>query len=171
MAEEKIAKAAMDRMRKLLEVYIEVDEKRAAIVHEMLNVMDGKPTVAARLKAFIAAWQRIRAPRYREPYVINAKIDIPQIKRLLTHFTDEQLEIRILNYLRDSDPFYARAKHPISLFSSKINEMGPPPAEDVDFDLESEEPSRPPGCLCTPACRDMASHTHKKVRELREIRE
>lgn len=110
---------------------------------------DRRTNDGTRLRAFIAWW----CERYRElrrcSYHVQAKKDIPNVRRLLETYGDEQLRAMALVLLTDTaDPFIARSERGIGILSVKASWLAGKCAEAA----ERAKPRLVPGCSHEPRC-------------------
>lgn len=163
--------ATVAKAVKLLELAYQKFTEGDELLAEARALLEGQPGIGEKLKAleraFDAAWCARYAPGQSGRYVWQYVKDRPQMKRLLKSLSVEALEERMLNYIRDEDAFYLKARHSFGLFVSSINRWAP--AGDAP-DLELQDPgARPYGCVHRPACQSDAAHTARLNRELREL--
>lgn len=163
--------ATVAKAVKLLELAYQKFSEGDELLAEARALLEGQPGIGDKLKAveraFDAAWCARYAPGQHGRYVWQYVKDRPQMKRLLKSLTVEQLEERMLNYIRDEDAFYIKARHSFGLFVSSINRWaseGDAPAE-----MQLEPGARPFACVHVPACKSDAEHTARRNRELREL--
>lgn len=154
------------KLQKLLPLAIELHEKLGATLREMEDLAGGGAGVAAKLKQVEFAWQTAWSARYHTDYVFNFARDRGHWKRLLHihRFTPEDLQVRILNYIRNDDPFYAGKRHPFNIFVASINAHTG--AADAPEELTLEAPTVS-DCRHSPRCRSDQEHTRKKLEEMR----
>ena len=150
-------------LKKLLTKWQELYEQFGMILAEQDNLLGGGVEISTKLHQLEASWQTAWASRYHGEYVFAYLRDRPQWKKLLKSFTVEALQIRILGYIRDGDPFYVQRRHPLNLFILNVNKYAP---EDHfgTFDLESPVTT---DCKHLPRCSSDAQHTKRRAAELR----
>lgn len=158
-------KTRLARIGKLVEVLRDLQAKTYEVTEEMQRLLAGEAGIGDRLKQVETAWRAAWSSRYHGDYVFTFAKDRPQIKRLLKTFTAEDLQVRMLNYIRNDDRYFVERRHPFGLFVSTINQHAP--AGDPDFGLEAADEFRPIGCKHEPPCRNDQQHTQKRMSELR----
>ena len=116
------------KLAKLMDVLIDLDEKRAAVMAEMVTLLNGGDGIGARLKKIEAHFSACREERYPGigVYEFNYKADRPHLKRWLQHHADEEIMARMYRYVHDGNPFHEKNKHPFSLFVRGFNTYGAP---------------------------------------------
>lgn len=128
-----MADATKATLVKLLELKAELMEKVGAIDAEIKALICGEDGIGKKLKACEAFFSDCRAERYPEagPYQFNFKEDRPHLKRWLQDFTVGEIQARMFTYLRDTDDFVVRNKHPFRLFVRGFNSyVGLPKSDD-----------------------------------------
>lgn len=142
MADE--ARATIAKLAKLHEALLELRLKEQAIVDEMGNLLRGGPGIGALLKRLEAHYSECWQVRYRGPYAFTWTKDRPQMKRLIGLVGVEELENRMLRYLRNDDPFFVRTRHSFGAFVTSVNQHATPesaPALDLAGDLADTDPA------------------------------
>lgn len=123
----------LERVEKLLESLRDVQAREFEIVEELQRVVSGERSLSTRavdvLKVFGAAW----AARYGAKWQHGGAKDGALAKRLVKELDDEDISHRIERYLRDATPFYARERHPFSLFCSQVNRFASIGVETLDL--------------------------------------
>jgi hypothetical protein len=145
MADE--AKATLEKLRKLQEKLIEVQDQERAIVEEMGNLLSGGPGIGAILKRLESHFSECWQVRYRAPYAFQFAKDVPQLKRLIKLIGVEELERRMLRYLRNDEAFFLKARHSFGAFVSSVNQHTDPDRSqervgDLDLSNEADQTSR-----------------------------
>jgi hypothetical protein len=162
----------LEQIRKLLALAQDLHEKEGEVLAEVTTLLEGGASIGTKLKAveraFDAAWCARYAPGQSGRYVWQYVKDVPQIKRLLKILSLEAITERALNYLRDDDPFFTKARHPFGFFVSSINRFAPAADAPPEMQLAGGD-ARPYACVHTPACRNDAEHTRRRMSELRAI--
>ena len=152
------------RLSKLLEVLKEQHGKTGALIEEINEVLGGGVGIAAKIREFDSAWTMLWQGRYHSAYQFNRTKDMPHVKRLIKAMGVEELVQRATNYLRNDDPFYAKARHSFGVFVASVNSHVGMPAPRQDFELASAT-----DCKHTPPCRSDAEHTGRKSAEMRAV--
>lgn len=137
MADE--AKAAT--LKKLIALQTklgELTEQQQAIVEEMGNLLAGGPGIGAILKQVEGHFSKCWRVRYASDYAFAFAKDVPQLKRLIRILGVEELERRMLNYCRNADPYFVKARHSFGLFVTTINQHADVQAESAGGSLELE---------------------------------
>lgn len=124
MADE--AKTTLVKIKALQEKLAEIQEQERAIVAEMGHLLAGGPGIGALLKRLEAHFSECWQVRYRAPYVFTYSKDRPQLKRLIGSIGVDELEHRMLRYLRNEDPFFMKARHAFGAFVSSVNQHTDP---------------------------------------------
>lgn len=152
-----LAKSLVERLRQL---QAQTDE----VVEELTKIMAGDVAIGDQLMKdfeshFSMLWQNV----YVSTFVWQYARDRPHTKRLLKLLGVEELKSRACNYLRDPDPFYAKARHPFGLFITNINRFATQ-SNTTDFELAA-----PPVADCAhhPRCRSDQEHTTRQLADLR----
>lgn len=158
-------KAILKKCEKLLERLRELQAQTYAITEELLEVTGGRVTISDKLKQLEAMFSTCWQARYGSPYVWQYVKDRPQLKRLLGKLELTAIEQRMVNYLRDDDPFLGRARHGFGLFVSQINRYAPENGGDVDLQLEAPVVD----CRHTPTCSSDQEHTRKRMADMRQV--
>jgi hypothetical protein len=135
------------------------------IQEEMARILGGAAGIGATLKrlqeAFDAAWCHRYAPGQTKAYVWQWAKDTTLFKRLLKNLAPEEIERRMINYLKSEDPFFAKNRHTFGLFVSSVNQF-------ADFDRTLHEELPPPaGCTHLPPCRSDQEHTRRRSEDMR----
>lgn len=174
-ADAKAARQALEKIRRLhtlrLTLIAEYHEKLEAIDGEVDAILGGKPTIGLLLKrlyeAFDAAWCVRYAPGGKNQYRWNFVHDTPQLKKLLKQFGVEELELRMIAYVKDGEAFYAKERHPFSLFVRNINRFIGEGRDAAEIELSTglelcirEGKHQPP-------CKSDQEHTKKRAQEMR----
>lgn len=139
----------------------ELMAKATDIFQEIDTLCDGGATIGDQLKAFQRTWQTAWGARYGGTYLFTFSKDVPAMKRLLKAVRSDDLHARVVTYLSDNDPFYAKARHSFHLFAMNPNRW----AKDLGDLPETLLP--PVGCTHTPACRSDQEHTRRRQSEMR----
>jgi len=156
--------ARCKKLTTLLTVQRELLEKLAACTAEMDDLCGGGVGIGAKLKDLGAAWQEAWGARYKADYVVSNYGEYNRHwKTLLKTLSVEEIKVRILNYIKASDPFYTRAQHDLRIFVRNINSFAP--VTDAGFDLADEAPAV--GCKHTPRCKSDVEHTQRRSAEMR----
>lgn len=124
------------KVRNLITRFRELHDQQQAILEELDTLLAGGPGIGEVLKRIQAHYSDAWRVRYRSPYSFQFQKDVPHMKRLIKQLGVEELEMRIVSYLRNGDPYYVRARHPFGLFVSTINQHAS--AGDAGGELELE---------------------------------
>lgn len=152
----------LKKVEALLSLLKDNHDKSAAIIEEVNQLLGGGVGIAAQIKDVQHAFHEAWTHRYRGQYVWRHAVDIPHIKRLIKMLGVEEVKTRVVNYLRNEDPFIGRSRHPFGLFVSGINSYA---NEGPGGELELESPAV--GCSHVPPCKSDSDHTRRKSAELR----
>lgn len=166
MAEgEKLPKGTAEKLRKLLAALGELRERETAILWEIDTLMGGGVGVGALLRQAEQTFGRAWSARYSgAQYVWQYAKDRAQMKRLLGSMPIEELERRIVRYLRTEDPFFTKARHSFGLFVTTVNQhASAATVSALELDPENEAPD----CKHTPRCQDDAEHTRRRMSDMR----
>lgn len=151
----------LDRASKLLEKARELHAAQFDVLEEARKILAGEQAIGDQLRAlsdyYVAAWEN----RYGSRYAWQGVKDSSQAKRLLKLFTLEDLEARILRWMKDNEAFYTRARHPFALFASNVNRYAPEPAGELDLEAPAVD------CHHIPRCSSDQVHTRKQLEERR----
>ena len=113
------------RLVKLLAVQKDLIEKLQAVTQELDDLLGGKAGTADLLKRLEAHFDQVWCVRYATGqhgrYVWAYAKDRPQMKRLIKTLGVEEIERRMIAYLKNDDSFYVKARHPFGLFVASIN--------------------------------------------------
>lgn len=137
-----------------------------ATLKELETILGGGITIGKKIKALELLWKTAWSSRYHTDYTFNYRVEGPHLKFLAQNFTQEDLQVRALNYIRNDDKFYADRRHPFTLFRSQINAFAP---AGTSPDLQLEAPTVG-DCKHEPRCKSDQEHTRRKMAEAREIR-
>lgn len=158
-------KATKAKLLKLTEALRVRQTECVDLADEITRLLHGEAGIGEKLKAvevaFALAWSERYAPGNPNAYQWQYAQDRSQLKRLLKSLAVEELTRRLHEYIRDSDPFYLKARHPFRLFVSGINRYAPASTSD----LELEAP--PADCRHTPKCSTDEHCTRKRSAEMR----
>lgn len=124
MADE--AKATLGKLKTLQAKLLEVQEQERAIVEEMGNLLAGGPGIGEILKRLESHFSECWKVRYRGAYAFNFAKDVPQLKRLIRLVGVEELERRMLRYLKNDEAFFLKARHSFGAFVSSVNQHTDP---------------------------------------------
>ena len=159
---------AMDIQPKLIKLFTalrEIREKETLILEEIDNVLGGGVGVGELLKRLERHYSELWTVRYRSPYTWRYPVDRPNLKRLIKLLGVEEIERRMIVYVKDGDPYLVKARHPFGLFVSNVNTYAAAPVD--DFTLAGGAAPTVADCKHAPACRDDQEHTRRKMAELR----
>lgn len=154
--------ARLEKCAKLLTAAKDLHDKMSDVLVEMDAILGGGVGIGAKLQQVEIAWQAAWSSRYHGDYVFQFQKDRPQWKRLLKTFTPADLQVRILGYIQDDDPFYVQRRHPLGIFWQAVNKYAP--VNGSGFDLEAPTVA---DCHHQPRCRSDQDHTRKKQAEMR----
>jgi hypothetical protein len=167
-AENTRLRTTLARVQKVLEVSRDLNSKQTDLLEELDNLLGGRASIGDKLKAleaaFDAAWCERYAPGTTGRYVWNYAQDRSNSKRLLKSIEVEDLAARALRFVRSDDPFFVKARHGFSLFVRTVNQWAPEAAAPEDLELDSPTVG---DCKHTPRCKDDATHTRRKVADMR----
>lgn len=157
----------LEKLKRLFDAEDALDadyfEKKDLLRQERRTLVGGGAGIGALLtrleKHFSDTWR----VRYGAAYIWNYSVDRAHWKRMLKTLRVEDLELRTINYLKNADDFYVKAKHSFAIFVRSINELAGE-ATSGDLTLDAAGPA---GCLHLPRCKTDAVHTTKINRELR----
>lgn len=125
-------KKTLERLGRLFVALRENQAKEYELLEEMQALLNGHAGVGDTLKqlyaAFDVAWCARYSPGEQNRYVWVYARDTPGLKRLLKSLPVEEIERRMLAYLRNDDPYYVRARHPFPVFLASINSHTAPAA-------------------------------------------
>lgn len=165
MADE--AKKTLEKLRKLYEAQRAATtayrEKMDAIAHEVETLLNGGAGVGELLKRLETHYQTVWQARYPGAYMWDWKVDRPNWKRLIQKLSVEELEHRVIAYLRDSDDYYIRARHPFLLFVKNINRFA---SEEHAASFMLDAPTVA-DCKHQPPCVSDQEHTRLKMSEMK----
>lgn len=126
---------------------LEIQEQERAIVDEIGKLLAGGPGVGAVLKRLEGHFSECWKVRYRAPYVFTYAKDVPQLKRLIRTLEVEEIERRMLEFLRRDDAFYLKARHSFGVFVHSVNDLAAVDkrhevAQNLDLQNEAAETDR-----------------------------
>lgn len=143
------------KLLRLLDVSQEQIENLVAVHAEMRALITGEEGIGDKLKRLGRHYSDTWETRYGTPYVFAYVKDTPQWKRLLRSMTVEELEARVVSFIRSDDQFYVKTRHSFGVFVKAINSLAGVPA-----------PTFAPGCAHEPRCADAAVCTQRKHYEV-----
>ena len=143
------------KILRLLDVAQELAEKQAAIDAEIRALITGDEGVNAKVKRLFKTFSETWESRYGTPYVPDYKKDTNQWKRLLRLMSVDEIEARVLSFIRSDDKFYLQTSHKFGVFLVSINSLAGRPA-----------PTFAAGCAHQPRCADAAVCTARKHYEV-----
>lgn len=143
------------KLLKLLDARQELSEKMAAIDAEMRALVTGDEGIGDKLKRLCRHYSEAWETRYGTPYVFAFAKDMPQWKRLLRSMSADEIDARILSFIKSDDKFYLQTRHAFGVFVKSINSLAGLPA-----------PTFAAGCAHEPRCADAAVCTNRKYLEL-----
>jgi hypothetical protein len=159
MAAKQLNVAAIQKLFALLKQRHDED---GALLEELERLIGGGPGIGELMKGRYAAWNEAWSLTHSGTYVFNFTVDAPQMKRLIRELGVEELDARMVNYMRDRDEWLMRNKHPFGAFVKQNNRYATsqqewPPAAVVP----------PTGCKHQPPCRSDQAHTKRLNAEVR----
>lgn len=132
-------KVDVGKVRKLLGELRELHDKAQAIHDEIDRLLGGGVGIGPQLKVAYVKWIELHATRYPGQYVFVYQKDAPQMKRLILALGLDELLLRMGNYIRDSDPYLTKARHPFGLFVVGVNRYAQAgPVGELELAAESE---------------------------------
>ena len=167
-----VTKQLLERLRKLHELQTELHRKyiddMGAIAREVETLMGGGLGIADVLKRlekhYDATWCVRYAPGQTGRYVWNYGKDRAQWKRLISLLGVEELELRVVNYLRDGDDYYVKSRHPFALFITNVNRFASSSTSTPALELEAPVVA---DCKHKPPCKSDQEHTRRRVDEMK----
>lgn len=154
---------------KLLDALDEVHRQQRALIDELRRTIGGGVPMGQLLKQSEKRFADLWSGRYPGEYVWSWAKDRPQMKRLITKLGLEELDRRMVNYLRSSDDFFKARRHPFGLFVSTINQhaaKGVEPADDLTL-AGGDENGAVADCKHAPPCKSDTEHTRRRNAEMR----
>lgn len=145
------------KILRLLDVSRELAEKQAAVEAEIRSLITGEDGIGVKLKHLCRHYSETWETRYGTPYVFAFAKDTPQWKRLLRSMSVDEIDARILSFIRSDEKFYLQTRHPFAVFVKNINSLA---------GLPSEWKPIATGCVHAPPCTDGAACTARKYTEL-----
>lgn len=145
------------KLLRLLDVAQELEEKLVAVRAEMRALITGEDGIGVKLKHLCRHYSETWETRYGTPYVFAFTKDMPQWKRLLRSMSVEELEARVVSFIRSDDKFYIQTRHAFGVFVKSINSLAGLPARGATAVV---------GCGHEPTCADGAACTARKYSEL-----
>ena len=129
----------LDVLAKLIAKLGELRAQETEILEEVDRLLKGHAGIGELLKRLYAHFDRVWSVRYSSGqtkyYVWSYAKDASQMKRLIKMLGVEEIERRMIAYLKNDDPFFVRARHSFGLFVSTINSHAESP-ETATADLE-----------------------------------
>jgi hypothetical protein len=162
--EEATASAKLRQLKPLIEEFRAQQAKSYETLEEIMQIISGDVSTHEQLTRLQKAWQEVWSTRYRSRFDWKHTIDTPQAKRLLKLLTLEELEARMLRYIKNDDPFFRKVGHNFLIFARDINQFA---VESTEFTLRDSE--APIGCTHTPLCKTDTEHTQRLNAERRNI--
>ncbi len=139
-----LTKAQIETLGKLMATQRDYLDKLNAIAGEIETIMGGGVGIAMLLKRLEAHYDTCWSVRYshgqRSYYVWAYVKDRPQMKRLIKMLGVEEIERRMIAYLKNDDPFFVKARHSFGLFVSTVNQhtAESPAAAAADLELSDD---------------------------------
>lgn len=160
---EALTATQLGKVTKLLETQQDLIAKLHDCTREIDNILGGKASIGEILKrlerAFDAAWCARYARGASGRYVWNYTQDRAQWKRLVKSIDVDDLERRIVRYIRNDDQFYVKERHPFRFFAHSVNQWADQGDAPDGFDLDG---SPVVGCSHQPPCTSDAEHTRRR---------
>lgn len=121
------------RLTKLVEAERVLLEQINDIVEEKRRLLSGEPGIGDKLRRleihFDSVWCLRYTPGEVGCYVWSFGKDRAQLKRIVKILSVEEIELRMTNYIKSEEQFYARARHPFQMFVASINSHAPDMSE------------------------------------------
>jgi len=120
-------KARLDRIGKLLVQLAEAQATSQAIISELVQLAAGTATdsehTARAMRFFDEVWCERYAPGRVKGYAWDRAKDLPNLRRLVKQLGVQEVEGRMVAFLKSDDAFYTRVGncHKFSLFVHGIN--------------------------------------------------
>lgn len=130
-------KALRDKLTKLNEKRRELYGQLAALLDEEDRLLGGGVGIGVLLKRLQEHYSRTWEVRYRRTYrfIFAGGRDVQALKALLKAFPVEEIELRMVSYLKNPDPFFVKEQHPLGLFVSTINQhVGAALSDELELD-------------------------------------
>ena len=156
----------LSKIAKLVAAQNELLDKFAAISDELDALLTGKAGIGATLTQLESYYSTVWESRYTGDYVWNFAKDRAHLKRLLRTLSVEQIQVRMLNYMKNDDPFYVNKRHPFGVFVAAVNSFAALGKPIDGFDLGDAVGD----CRHKPRCGNDAQHTRRKREELAAFR-
>jgi hypothetical protein len=130
----------LDVLAKLIVKLGELRAQETEILEEVDRLLKGHAGIGELLKRLYAHFDRVWSVRYSSGqtkyYVWSYAKDASQMKRLIKMLGVEEVERRMIAYLKNDDPFYTKARHSFGLFVASINSHTAESPETATADLE-----------------------------------
>lgn len=106
--------------RTTLDALLDKIEAKIAAIHD--DVRHARSLAAGEnpVGRIIAVWKSEWRARHQGDYELT-KADAGNFKRLVTKYGASEMNVRILNYLGDTDPWLVRQQHPLNVFFARVN--------------------------------------------------
>lgn len=140
-------------------------DRLGALIEEFDNLLAGKASTGELLKGLYATWSELWESRHRSKYAWAMERDAPNMKKLLKLLGVDELEAKMVSYIKNEDPYYAERRHPFGLFVSSINSHRGLATRRFDDDAPVVS-----GCLHSPPCTSDQQHTKRRNLEMSEVR-
>lgn len=150
------------KLERLVAELRDLQAKTYAITEEIQTVLGGGVGIAEKLKQLEQTFSTLWRARYGSSYIWNYGKDRAQSKRLLGTLATIDIEKRMVVYLKDTDDFYVRSRHPFGLFVSSVNRHAEVNADAGELTLEA-----PPDCKHRPPCGTDQEHTRRRMEDMK----
>lgn len=144
--------AQLDRATGLLDALTELHVKTTEVLEELTQIIAGETTIGKTMRRVSDHYLEVWEQRYHSKYVWQGAKDSAKLKRLLRILAVEDVEARIVAFLKDSDAFYVQTRHPFVLFAANVNRYASArPTEVLDPDWWKD-------CHHDPTCDTRVRH-------------
>jgi hypothetical protein len=142
----------LERAGGLLEALADQHVKIGELIEELTKIIAGETTIGKIMRQVSDHYLDVWEQRYHSRYIWAGARDSAKLKRLLRILAPEDLEARIVAFLKDSDPFYVQTRHPFVLFAANVNRYA------AERPVEVPDPDWWKGCHHKPQCDTRVRH-------------
>jgi hypothetical protein len=111
----------LERAAGLLDALADQHAKTGELLEDLTKIVAGETTIGKIMRRVSDHYLDVWEQRYHSKYVWQGAKDSAKLKRLLKILDVEDLEARIVAFLKDNDAFYVQTRHPFVLFAANVN--------------------------------------------------
>ncbi len=121
-----LTKAKIETVAKLLVLQKDYIDKLNAVTLEIETILGGGASTGDLLKRLYLHYDTVWAVRYAHgetgKYIWTHPRDAAQMKRLVKMLGVEEIERRVIAYMRNDDPYFVKSRHSFGAFVVSINQ-------------------------------------------------